>query len=76
MRYFRFYGKIAEEPDKHEEETLKVLSENVEGLQNISGERIWIELQKMLSARFGGSLLKTMLKVGVGKYIGKYNTDC
>ncbi|CAB3245707.1 unnamed protein product [Arctia plantaginis] len=70
MRYFRFYGRIAEEPDKHEEATLKVLSDNVDGLQNISGERIWVELKKMLQGKFAGSLLKTMLNVGVGKYIG------
>ena len=46
MRYFRFYGRIAEKPDNHEEETLKVLKENVGGLQQISGERIWVELKK------------------------------
>ncbi|KAM3960552.1 CCA tRNA nucleotidyltransferase 1, mitochondrial [Aphomia sociella] len=70
MRYFRFYGKIAESPDKHEEKTLQVLSDNVEGLQNISGERIWVELKKTLQGKFAGDLLKTMIKVGIGKYIG------
>lgn len=72
MRYFRFYGKIAEEPDKHEEKTLQCIRENVEGLQNISGERIWVELKKLLQGNFAGSLLKTMIDVGIGKYIGLY----
>ncbi|XP_026760603.2 CCA tRNA nucleotidyltransferase 1, mitochondrial isoform X2 [Galleria mellonella] len=70
MRYFRFYGKIAESPDKHEEKTLQVLSNNVEGLQCISGERIWVELKKTLQGKFAGDLLKTMIGVGVAKYIG------
>lgn len=72
MRYFRFYGKIADKPDNHEENTLEVLKNNVKGLQNISGERIWVELKKMLQGNFAGNLLKTMIDVGVGEYIGKY----
>lgn len=70
MRYFRFYGRIAEHSDKHEDKTLQVLRNNVEGLQNISGERIWVELKKTLMGNFAGSLLKTMIDVGVGQYIG------
>ncbi|CAG9789363.1 unnamed protein product [Diatraea saccharalis] len=70
MRYFRFYGKIAQYPDRHEEETLKILKNNVDGLQNISGERIWVELKKTLQGNFAGYLLKTMIDVGVGPFIG------
>ncbi|CAH4036861.1 CCA tRNA nucleotidyltransferase 1, mitochondrial isoform X1 [Pieris brassicae] len=70
MRYFRFYGRIAEEPNNHEKNTLEVIERNVEGLQNVSGERIWMELKKTLEGNFAGYLLKTMLNVGVGKYIG------
>ncbi|KAL0869059.1 hypothetical protein ABMA27_007375 [Loxostege sticticalis] len=70
MRYFRFYGKISESPDNHEENTLRVLKNNVDGLQNISGERIWVELKKTLQGKFAGNLLKTMLDVGVGQFIG------
>ncbi|CAK1550497.1 unnamed protein product [Leptosia nina] len=70
MRYFRFYGRIAKSPDSHEEYTLRVIEKNADGLQNVSGERIWMELQKTLDGNFAGNLLKTMLNVGVGKYIG------
>lgn len=73
MRYFRFYGRIAEKPDGHEEETLNVIRNNVEGLQQVSGERIWMELKKTLQGNFAGSLLKTIINVGIGKYIGKYH---
>lgn len=76
MRYFRFYGKIAENPDNHDEETLKIIGINAEGLQNVSGERIWVELKKLLQGKFAGSLLKIMIDVGIGKYIGnKLNTS-
>ncbi|KAJ8714078.1 hypothetical protein PYW08_007698 [Mythimna loreyi] len=70
LRYFRFYGKIADKLNNHDENTLRVLKENVKGLQNISGERIWVELKKTLQGNFAGSLLKTMIDVGVAEYIG------
>ncbi|XP_059053229.1 CCA tRNA nucleotidyltransferase 1, mitochondrial isoform X2 [Achroia grisella] len=70
LRYFRFYGRIAESPDQHEDKTLQVLSDNVNGLQHISGERIWVELKKTLQGKFAGDLLKTMIKVGVAQYVG------
>lgn len=72
MRYFRFYGRIAEKPDNHEEHTLNVIRNNAEGLQQVSGERIWMELKKTLQGNFAGSLLNIMLQVGVEKYIGEY----
>lgn len=72
MRYFRFYGRIADKSDNHEDSTLNVIRNNAEGLQQVSGERIWMELKKTLQGNFAGSLLKIMLHVGVGKYVGKY----
>lgn len=72
MRYFRFYGKIAESPDNHEEATLKIIGNNTDGLQYVSGERIWVELKKLLQGNFAGSLLKIIIDVGIGKYIGNY----
>lgn len=70
MRYFRFYGRIAEKPDNHEEHTLNVIKDNAVGLQNVSGERIWMELKKTLEGNYAGSLLKTIIEVGLTKYIG------
>ncbi|CAG4954076.1 unnamed protein product [Parnassius apollo] len=75
MRYFRFYGRIADKPDKHDENTLKIIKNNASGLQNISGERIWMELKKTLQGNFAGDLLKTMLNVDIGKYIGIPNPN-
>lgn len=70
LRYFRFYGRISEKPDAHEENTLRIISQNVSGLERISGERIWSELKKILQGNFAGELLNTMHHVGVTKYCG------
>lgn len=70
LRYFRFYGRIAEHADNHDEVTLRVINQNVSGLERISGERIWMELKKILEGKFAGELVKTMLHVGVAKYCG------
>ncbi|XP_056636462.1 CCA tRNA nucleotidyltransferase 1, mitochondrial isoform X2 [Diorhabda sublineata] len=70
LRYFRFYGRIALEPDKHEEETLKAIKDNASGLQNVSGERIWMELKKILEGRFAGELMVVMVENSLAPYIG------
>jgi tRNA nucleotidyltransferase (CCA-adding enzyme) len=71
LRYFRFYGRISTSADKHEPETLKVIAENAEGLQRISGERIWVELKKILQGNYAGELMMTIVECGLGKYIGE-----
>lgn len=70
LRYFRFYGKIAVHPDSHDDTLLHIISQNVGGLKQISGERLWTELFKILSGNFASEIIKTMLHVGIGKYIG------
>ncbi|KAH9507310.1 CCA tRNA nucleotidyltransferase 1, mitochondrial [Bulinus truncatus] len=70
LRYFRFYGRIAEGPDKHDEETLDAIRQNAGGLARISGERIWMELKKILTGRLAAHILETMIKLDLGQYIG------
>jgi tRNA nucleotidyltransferase/poly(A) polymerase len=70
LHYHRFYGRIAEQPDNHDEGTLRAIGENLTGLEKISGERIWLELRKILEGRFAGDLVKTMVSLGVSPYIG------
>ncbi|KAJ8942313.1 hypothetical protein NQ318_005305 [Aromia moschata] len=70
LRYFRFYGKIALEANKHDEETLKVIKENASGLKQISGERIWTELKKILEGNFAGDLMVTIVERDIAPYIG------
>ena len=70
LRYFRFYGRIAKDITNHEEETLKAIEINKEGLGRISGERIWSEWKKILSGPMGGPLTLKMIQLGLGPYIG------
>ncbi|XP_012525031.2 CCA tRNA nucleotidyltransferase 1, mitochondrial [Monomorium pharaonis] len=70
LRYFRFYGRIMDNPDQHDETTIKALRENIDGLQQISGERIWSEWSKILTGNFALELTLKLLECGAGKYIG------
>ncbi|XP_069681906.1 CCA tRNA nucleotidyltransferase 1, mitochondrial isoform X2 [Periplaneta americana] len=70
LRYFRFYGRIAEHANCHEERTLQAIKENVDGLSGISGERIWSELERILRGNFAGDIMKIMLSLGIGPHIG------
>lgn len=71
LRYFRFYGRIAQQAECHEEKTLEAIKSNADGLLRISGERVWSELRKILEGNFAGDLMKIMLSLGIGHYIGK-----
>ena len=68
--YCRFYGRIAKQPDNHEEPILEAIRNNVTGLEKISGERIWIEMKKILGGNFAGELMLTMIECGIGPHIG------
>ncbi|XP_034441679.1 CCA tRNA nucleotidyltransferase 1, mitochondrial [Hippoglossus hippoglossus] len=70
LRYFRFYGRVAVEPDDHEPETLTAIRENGRGLAAISGERIWVELKKMVVGDHAAHLLELMYKLELAQYIG------
>lgn len=68
----RFYGRIASEANNHDQITLEAIRNNVAGLKDISGERIWMELKKILEGNYAGELMITMLENGIGSYIGKF----
>ncbi|XP_071779077.1 CCA tRNA nucleotidyltransferase 1, mitochondrial [Centroberyx gerrardi] len=70
LRYFRFYGRVASEPGEHEPDTLEAIRENGRGLAAISGERIWVELKKMVVGSHAAHLLELMYNLGLAQYIG------
>lgn len=77
LRYFRFYGRIAESADNHSAKVLESIKANAEGLAKIAGERIWVELQKIITGNYGGELLVKMAECGVGPFVGfPENFDC
>lgn len=70
LRYFRFYGRVALEPDDHEPETLTAIRENGRGLAAVSGERIWVEIKKMVVGNHAAHLLELMYKLELSQYMG------
>lgn len=70
LRYFRFYGRVALKPDEHEPETLSAIRENGRGLAAISGERIWVELKKMVVGNHAAHLLELIYNLDLAQYIG------
>uniref|UniRef100_A0A8D0H4H4 tRNA nucleotidyl transferase 1 n=1 Tax=Sphenodon punctatus TaxID=8508 RepID=A0A8D0H4H4_SPHPU len=70
LRYLRFYGRIAEKPGDHEPGTLEAIKENAKGLARISGERIWVELKKILTGNHVHHLVRLMYELHVARYIG------
>lgn len=68
----RFYGRIAEGPNNFDEKTIEAIKANIEGLQKISGERIWMELKKILQGNFRFDILAKMIECGARRYIGKH----
>ena len=42
LRYFRFYGKVCDTAERHDEASLKAIKDNVAGLKSISRE--WFPL--------------------------------
>ncbi|OQV19143.1 CCA tRNA nucleotidyltransferase 1, mitochondrial [Hypsibius exemplaris] len=70
LRYFRFFGRISNGPDDHVPETLAAIARNVEGLERISGERLWTELRQIMVGRFGDSVIVKMMDTGVAAHLG------
>lgn len=70
LRYFRFYGRVALEPDDHEPETLAAIKDNGHGLAGIAGERIWVELKKLVIGNHASSLLDLIYDLELAQYIG------
>ncbi|XP_053576901.1 CCA tRNA nucleotidyltransferase 1, mitochondrial [Bombina bombina] len=70
LRYLRFYGRISEKPGIHTQATLDAIRENAAGLGGISGERIWVELKKILEGNHVNHLVLTMYELGVAPHVG------
>ncbi|KAM5148412.1 CCA tRNA nucleotidyltransferase 1, mitochondrial [Mantella aurantiaca] len=70
LRYLRFYGKIADKVGVHSSATLDAIRGNAPGLSGISGERIWVELKKILEGRHVTHLMRLMYELGVAAHVG------
>ena len=70
MRYFRFFGRLATDPKGHEPDTIAAVTENAVGLDVVTGERIWMELKKILAGNHAVELLAQMVECGLSPHIG------
>lgn len=69
--FCRFYGRIVDKPGDHDPETLEAIAENAKGLAGISGERIWVELKKILVGNHVNHLIHLIYDLDVAPYIGE-----
>lgn len=67
----RFYSRVALVPGDHEPETLEAIKEHGRGLAGISGERIWVELKKMVVSNHADHLMELIYSLDLAQYIGK-----
>lgn len=71
LRYFRFYGCIVPSPGLHDAATLDAIEETAGGLEQISVERVWVEVGKILQGNHAPHLLHTMYSLQVARHIGE-----
>ncbi|OBS69939.1 hypothetical protein A6R68_01519 [Neotoma lepida] len=55
---------------RHDHETLEAIAENAKGLAGISGERIWVELKKILTGDHVNHLIHLIYDLDVAPHIG------
>jgi tRNA nucleotidyltransferase (CCA-adding enzyme) len=65
LRYFRFSGRMSDLTPRYRD----VIAANAAGLQNISGERIWLEMSKILSGNHIDNILMRMFDANVMSHI-------
>lgn len=73
LRYFRFQGRM--DSPTLDPDTLDKIQKNSSGLKQISGERIWAEMSKILSGGNTPDILNSMKKTDVLENIGLANPD-
>ncbi len=54
----------------HDTESLLAIRQHAAGLEAIAGERLWVELKKIITGRFADSLMKHIVETKVHVYIG------
>ncbi len=70
LRFFRFLGRFTTRDDSADVPALEAIRDNAEGLKNISVERVWSEVSKIVSGPESFTVLSMMGVLGVSKAIG------
>jgi tRNA nucleotidyltransferase/poly(A) polymerase len=71
LRWFRFMGRFGN-INNIDQATQDSIRFNAEGLEKISGERIWSEMKHIIMYKHGNNLLELMEHLGVAKQIGMH----
>lgn len=70
FRYFRFYVRYGC-LTKHEDETIAAIRSNSQGLHQISGERIWSEMKRILQLKDCVSIIPLLMNdLRMGQFMG------
>jgi tRNA nucleotidyltransferase (CCA-adding enzyme) len=70
LRYFRVYARYGHK-SQHDPQTLGAIRDNIQGLAQISGERIWTELKRILPLVTSNQVVPVLVnEVGALKYMG------
>lgn len=64
LRFFRFWSSYGQSI-RPSDDTLNSISENIGGMANISGERVWVELKKIFSTNNCSNVVRLMLDLKV-----------
>ena len=67
LRYFRFQGRMS--TPRWDSTIISTISNKAKGLGDISGERIWMEISKILSGNNTAEVLTMVKKTGVDVHI-------
>jgi len=70
LRYFRFFGRIADKDTRHDPDILDAIKTHSGGLEIISGERLWQELSQILSGNQAPHLIKKMHECDLLSHLG------
>lgn len=74
LRYFRFHARFAGNT-QFDTDSITAVCKTRDGLKNISGERKWLEMQKIIVGPFSAVTLGRMQSLGILQSIGIRNID-
>jgi len=70
LRYFRFAGRISDDLENFDMETLKVIRAKRSLLVKVSPRRIWLELKKILKGDHPGPIITKMHQLDLLRFMG------
>ena len=70
LRYFRFFGRIANENSEFDNKAIETICQNSHGLNNVAGERIQVEMERIFMGKHMVKVVKKLHECGLFPIIG------